>query len=231
MPAKTKRKPKAQPVPAVPYEPTAKDVQAVAAFKARQEQGPANVGVKVTVQEGGTQLCVDYPDQITGEVHLMTALGVTDTRLSAKLVTDLVQFTARGKDPDELELNRSLSIVRGIGPTDTVEALLAVQMAAVHNAAMASARQLAKAETIEQQDSASNSFNKLMRTFAAQVEALKRHRSAGEQNVIVKHVHVYPGGQAVVGNVKTAGKNQQGCAGSPAPNSQNSPTLRSIASS
>ena len=118
MPAKSKRKHKRQSLPAVPYEPTAKDVQAVIAFKARQEQDPANVGVKVTVQEGGTQLCVDYPDQITGEVHLMTALGVTDPRLSAKLVTDLAQFTARGKDTSELELNHSLSIVRGIGPTD-----------------------------------------------------------------------------------------------------------------
>ena len=36
----------------------------------------------------------------------------------------------------------------------------------------------------------------------------KTYRSAGEQNVIVKHVHVYPGGQAVVGNVKTTGKDQ-----------------------
>ena len=114
----------------------------------------------------------------------------------------------RCKDPSELELNHSLSIVRGIGPTDTVEALLAVQMAAVHDAAIASARRLAKAETIEQQDSASSSFNKLSRTFAAQVEALKRHRSAGEQNVIVKHVHVYPGGQAVVGNLQNGGQKQ-----------------------
>ena len=95
-----------------------------------------------------------------------------------------------------------------------MEALLAVQMAAVHDAAIASARRLAKAVTIEQQDSASTSFNKLTRTFAAQLEALKRHRSAGEQNVIVKHVHLYPGGQAVVGNVQTPGKNQLECAGS-----------------
>ena len=59
--------------------------------------------------------------------------------------------------------------------------------------------------TLDQEAGASSSFNKLMRTFAAQIEALKRHRSAGEQNVVVKHVHVYPGGQAVVGNVNTGG--------------------------
>ena len=46
--------------------------------------------------------------------------------------------------------------------------------------------------------------NKLMRTFTMQMETLKRHRSSGEQKVVVEHVHVYAGGQAVVGNVKTA---------------------------
>jgi hypothetical protein len=44
-------------------------------------------------------------------------------------------------------------------------------------------------------------FNKLARTFAAQVEALKRYRSGGEQKMTVQHVHVAEGGQAIVGNV------------------------------
>jgi hypothetical protein len=45
------------------------------------------------------------------------------------------------------------------------------------------------------------SFNKLARTFAAQVEALKRYRSSGEQTMRVEHVTVNEGGQAIVGNV------------------------------
>jgi hypothetical protein len=43
------------------------------------------------------------------------------------------------------------------------------------------ARRLAHVETIQQQDSASNAFNKLTRTFAAQMLALKEYRSKGEQ--------------------------------------------------
>ena len=50
-------------------------------------------------------------------------------------------------------------------------------------------------------DSAQNAFNKLARTFAAQVEALKRYRSGGEQKMTVQHVHVAEGGRAIVGNV------------------------------
>jgi hypothetical protein len=70
-------------------------------------------------------------------------------------------------------------------------------------ASMTFARRLAHVETLPQQDSAQNAFNKLARTFAAQVEALKRYRSGGEQRMVVQHVNVAEGGQAIVGNVST----------------------------
>jgi hypothetical protein len=44
-------------------------------------------------------------------------------------------------------------------------------------------------------------LNSLARTFVAQVEALKRYRSKGEQRVIVERVTVEKGGQAIVDNV------------------------------
>jgi len=40
-----------------------------------------------------------------------------------------------------------------------------------------------------------------MRTFANQTEALGRYRGRGEQKMTVEHVHVYQGGQAIVGQV------------------------------
>jgi len=82
--------------------------------------------------------------------------------------------------------------------------MLAAQMAAVHMASMASARRLAHVENIPQQDSASNAFIKLARTFAVQMETLKRYRSGGEQKMTLQHVHVAEGGQAIVGNVSAS---------------------------
>ena len=41
-----------------------------------------------------------------------------------------------------------------------------------------------------QQDSAEHALNKLARTFAVQLETLKRYRTGGEQKVTVEHVHV-----------------------------------------
>ncbi len=48
-------------------------------------------------------------------------------------------------------------------------------------------------------------LNKLARTFVAQMEALKKYRSTGEQTIKVQHVTVNEGGQAIVGTVHTRG--------------------------
>ena len=82
--------------------------------------------------------------------------------------------------------------------------MLAAQMAAVHMATMTVARRLNHVDNLPQQDSASNAFNKLARTFAVQLEALKRYRTGGEQRVTVHHVTVNEGGQAIVGAVSPA---------------------------
>ncbi len=84
--------------------------------------------------------------------------------------------------------------------------MLAAQMAAVHNATMTFARRLAHVDNIPQQDSAERAFNKLARTFTAQVEALKRYRTGGQQTVTVEHVNVGAGGPAIVGNITHGGR-------------------------
>jgi hypothetical protein len=84
--------------------------------------------------------------------------------------------------------------------------MLAAQMAAVHNATMTFARRLNHVDNIPQQDSAVCAFTKLARTFATQVEALKRYRTGGEQKVTVEHVTVNAGGQAIVGSVTHGGR-------------------------
>ena len=79
--------------------------------------------------------------------------------------------------------------------------MLAAQMAVVHVAMQRFARRLPHVETIQQQDSDERALNKLARTYAMQMEALKRYRTGGEQKVTVQHVSVSEGGQAIVGNV------------------------------
>ncbi len=101
-----------------------------------------------------------------------------------------------------------LSVIKGIEPKDQLEAMLAAQMAAVHVSSMTFARRLAHVEDILQQDSVERAFNKLTRTFAMQMGALNRYRLGAEQKVTLQHVSVTEGGQAIVGNVTQAPREQ-----------------------
>lgn len=94
----------------------------------------------------------------------------------------------------------------GIGPKDELEGMVAVQLLASHNAAMESYRRaMFPEQKLEARRENLNQANKLSRTFATLLEALNRHRGKGQQKVTVEHVHVHPGGQAVVGVVEAQG--------------------------
>jgi hypothetical protein len=110
-----------------------------------------------------------------------------------------------GKPTDEQASNFVLSVVRAVQPRDELETLLALQMGAIHAATMTFARRLNNVDTVPQQDSAERALNKLARTFSTQMETLKRYRTGGQQTVVVQHVSVADGGQAIVGNVSGRG--------------------------
>jgi hypothetical protein len=108
---------------------------------------------------------------------------------------------------DDFTSDYAFAAVHSLGARDGLEALLAVQMVGVHSLAM---KFLATAALKDQTDygveASINRANRLLRTFATQVEALKKYRSKGEQHCTVEHVHVHSGGQAVVGAVTATGQ-------------------------
>jgi hypothetical protein len=114
----------------------------------------------------------DGVPQIHAHFLLMEAIGTTDLDFLDGILCQLLNVGTRDGRVDERGLNFLLSVIKGVKPRDQVEALLAAQMAAVHVATMMLARRLAHVENIPQQDSAERAFNKLARTFAAEVEAL-----------------------------------------------------------
>jgi hypothetical protein len=111
-------------------------------------------------------------------------------------------------------INFGLSIIRGIEPRDPTEAILASQMAAVHSAIMSCTRRMFATDmaTGQVSDADMAAFNKLTRTFAVQMDTLKRWRSTGEQNIRVQHQHVTvnDGGKAIVGPVHAGVRAPQG---------------------
>jgi hypothetical protein len=185
------------------YEPTDTEKAAMQAMRARRIKTPQ---IKATPRKaGGVELSLDHPDQAHGHVLLMDAFGTGENDFICELLVQLGRAAADGPVIYEQRLNFMVAVIKGIKPQDQLETMLAAQMAAIHSLTMEFATRLANANDLAWRDSAERTLNKLARTFATQVEALKRYRSGGEQTVRVEHVTVNSGGQAIVGNVSSMG--------------------------
>jgi hypothetical protein len=176
-----------------------RELQALLRHADRSEAEVPAPRVKVSTDGKSQQLAPDYPDVANGYKLLAEALGSTSLDFVGGLLCQLAMSTRQ--QVSESDLNFALSVVKDIKPNDQIEAMLAAQMAVIHMATMTSARRLAQVKTLAEHDSAERGLNKLARTYGAQMEALKRYRTRGEQKITVQHVSVNDGGQAIVGNV------------------------------
>jgi hypothetical protein len=97
--------------------------------------------------------------------------------------------------------------LRAFAPADEIEAMLSAQAMAAHATAMECSR---RAMIPDQPYEAGQGFRKAAanasRVYIELLAALDRRRGKGGQQVVrVEHVHVHPGGKAVVGNIATGG--------------------------
>jgi hypothetical protein len=182
------------------YQPTEREQE----IAAKQLERRKFINPSVKIDPDG-QLDIVHKDSRIGFLTLMESCGTANSGFFGSLLTQLANATGKGKDIDEAQLNFALSVIADIKPKDQLEAMLAAQMACVHIASMTFARRMNHTETIPQQDSAEKAYNKLLRTFTSQMEALRKYRTGGEQKVTVHHVQVNEGGQAIVGNVIQGG--------------------------
>ncbi len=150
------------------------------------------------------------PDDPLMFVKLSEAMGTQDSDLQSYLLQQaILTFKDAGladNGKTVLSANNALAILTGIQPQDELEGMLAIQMIGVHNMAMETlARAGYRDQTFEGKQANINQATKMLRTFMAQVEALKKYRTGGQQKMIVEHVNVNEGGQAVVGTVNQGG--------------------------
>ena len=191
------------------YTPTEREHAAIARMAERNKKRRSGPYLTVNDQSGRKVIDIDHEDTKTGALLLMDSVGTNSATFLNGLLNQLSNASSQGPEPNEDGVNFMLSVVQSIEPRDEMEAMLASQMAAVHMATMTFARRLAHVENIPQQESAEKAFNKLARTFTAQMEALKRYRTGGQQKMTVEHVTVNDGGQAIVGNVSGGGQKKK----------------------
>lgn len=132
--------------------------------------------------------------------------GAGNFTVANGLLAHLACLGSHKRRTDEEATNFALAFLDAMHPRDAAEALLLTQMASIHMATMMLARRLNHVENLPQQDSAERALNKLARSYAVQMDTLKRYRSKGQQVVRVERVTVENGAQAVVGNVTHGGR-------------------------
>lgn len=168
----------------------------------RANEGAARA-TRVTVSKDGdrTSFTLGNTNRRPEDTELLEAFGTADRDFVYGFLRQLIESVSDNGEGDAPGINFMLAVIKGINPQDQVEAMLAAQIARVHMATMVFARPLTQDHSPQERASAEPGFNKLSRTFVMLVEALRRHRTGGEQNITVQHVSVGEGGNAIVGNV------------------------------
>jgi len=146
------------------------------------------------------RIVIDHPDPKVGEQLLAEALGVADRDALHGLLWQLAKASVVARRPDQGNLSFMVSMLKSIAPKDSLEAMLAAQMVSIQVATMRCACRLACTDDPTKQESLTRALTRLSRTFAAQMEALNRHRSNGACAITVQNLSVQDGGKAVVGH-------------------------------
>jgi hypothetical protein len=139
-------------------------------------------------------------------------LGLEDPDLAQALIKQVKQLEAAMAFGGGAEVSGiAMPMLFEMKPTNLTQALLAVQMSGVHHAAllyMKRAALIAKANlNSKTPDTNMMMVMRLMGLFNEQLEAMAKLKGkTRQQKVIVEHVHVHHGGQAIVGTGTAAGR-------------------------
>jgi len=207
--------------PAVPaYAPTQEEKRTLAAHRRRVKHRAPSPCMKVEDQktEGGKitrQFGWKHPNMRAAfDLFAASINSVGNEPFVRTLLLQLAEATADrnslAAERDEEAINFCLPVLQGINPKDEIEVMLASQMAITHCTYMRMAAKHAAATDLVREESFERQVNRFARTFTAQMQALKVYRAKGKQSIVVKHVTVSHGSQAIIGNVKGRGKRGRG---------------------
>jgi hypothetical protein len=187
--------------------PSTHEEKAFALAAERHHERHERVQVKTMSEGSHVSMGAPHSDHDSFVYQLQDAFGTNSPDFSNHVMGTLAQIAkAKGAgSPNEREVNSALAFMDGFKPTNEVEAALIAQAYASFTLAMDMAARARASDTYEGLNSFASISTKMMRTYTMQMEALAKMRRGGEQTVRVEHVHVYEGGQAVVGVVNQGG--------------------------
>jgi hypothetical protein len=152
------------------------------------------------------------PDELDTSVPELKHLGGSKSdQWNLMLCNQVISTAWYGRNPQpgkDLDDKRTaiLAFMAGVNPKDTIEGMMAAQLFASHAAAMECYRRaMLPDQSVEGKQMNLTLAAKLTKANAEQAAALSKYRGKGQQKVVVEHVHVYQGGQAIVGQVTPGG--------------------------
>ena len=125
--------------------------------------------------------------------------------------TLFVQVTSTlPKEESDDASNFIAAFMHGLKPRDEMEGVLIAQMAGTHNLIMEYMRRAVNPEQyLGAGEDYTNRAYRLMNIFLKQMEALEKYRGkTSQQKVIVEHVHINEGGQAIVGHIESKSRGE-----------------------
>lgn len=146
---------------------------------------------------------IDEREQVFGALAAMA--GTRSGDFLIYLESQLTRIGDKRSPWHQNQANAGLAFVASQNPKNEREAMIAAQIFTVHSAMMEHARRLALAETIAQMEYAERAMTRLSKLTLSLVEGFSKEQHGSTQRVVVEHVNVHSGGQAIVGAVKVEG--------------------------
>lgn len=142
-------------------------------------------------------------------LHAIT--GSTSPEYGRMLLTQTVSGHFNAEDDTSTIANAINGALLSMAPADIIEGQLCARLLILNNQIMEyMTRAASSTQTTDGRDLNINRATKLMRVYNETLDALNRHRRKGEQKVVVQHVNVHTGGQAIVADkVHTGGDTTQ----------------------
>lgn len=152
---------------------------------------------------GPSEQTADF--QLAWVDKLRKAMGTCSSEVAMTLLEQATAASLKSQPEREQHLFAVYDMMIELAPEDPLESMLGVQMIAVHFQAMELMRQAAVCTIAESSRIYLNLATKLMRAYAQQMEAFRKNRLKGRQEIRVEHINI-TGGQNILANVASPGE-------------------------
>lgn len=158
---------------------------------------------KVNFRFPNDKTCTNTDEPVDQAIDLNKWTGCVNNEVVQELLA--ISVLAKSMGNDSQKLNFLVQALAESEPRDLNESRLCLQASNLYSEGMLYLSKAGKTTSLNHSEFYMKSAIKLLRLHNETLETLSRYRRGGEQKVLVQHVNVNDGGQAIVGHVQTGG--------------------------